>query len=330
MADIITLLLAVLVGLPGAALSSDYLVVKIPHIPPSAGDIRWGMPEEELNKTLPSATCENDNGEVTCDYVGEDRVVINFFLNSNGLSYISTMTPLPTSNPSKIEEELALLEKNSEIKLRRQEHDGKVTFLTEGSAWSCKSRVWTGDSGFQGFSTACEPKLFIQTLIQKPVKDEFKILDLILGKATKADILSLAKANQWSTLVLGPKDKESIIAHDLKLAGITTAEFNLLDNLLMSVSYKVDPGYKDKASFYKLLISKYGQPSRDEKKYFVWETNNDTRNRVTIGMSFDGKPENVQSLWYTLTWLSEMDIERKLFQMQKELVKAEELKSKAF
>jgi len=64
--------------------------------------------------------------------------------------------------------------------------------------------------------------------------------------------------------------------------------------------------------------------------FYVWDVNKYTRDAVSVVMSFDGKPENVTSISYSLVWLAQRKLEAQIHGFRKQSDKTQDLKSKAF
>lgn len=313
-----------------ATSNEEDLLVKMPHLPSKS--IRWGMSVDELKKAVKIVACENDGSGISCDYVGQDLLTVTFFFEKDLMTGISSMSIMPKSNPGKLDKEIAELQNVTGNNPQRHKNEGGAFYKTELEFSSCKSSIKNVNETMDVFYTFCTPGTYIYAYINPPAKESFKLLDLTLGKSTQEDIIAASKANNWEYLIVPVKGKTIIELYGkgIQIEGVAGIELNLIDNKLESVQYGIDKNFRDRGSFYKLLTSKYGKHVKNEKTYYVWEVNPATRDNVSIIMSFDGEPENVTSISYSLRWLAQKGLETTFAGFRKESDKTQDLKSKAF
>lgn len=176
----------------------------------------------------------------------------------------------------------------------------------------------------------CRPGSYLSVFIKKPARESFKLFDMEFGRTSKKEILNFINKNGWHQFELKNGRETNIFVYDIVVEGVKVTKFQLFDNLLDSVSYEISDNYKDKVQFYKMLVEKYGKPNEESQNHLKWIVNPDTRDEVSIFMTFANNVSNIKGISYSLKWLGQKQVESKLFAVRAEYKKTEEIKKKAF
>lgn len=304
--------------------------IKMAHMP--SNSIRWGISTNELKKLVSPLNCEKDDSGVTCDNIAPDLTTVSFSFENDKLTSFATMVVLPKSDPGNLDKELSAIQMVTGSQPRKRDDENK--YRTDLEFSRCSSSIKNAAASADIFFTFCEPSLYLGTYIKNPAKEPFKLLDFVLGKSTQEEIIATCKSNKWEYWTFPYKNEMQISIGGIKLDGVYAVELNLIDNVLESIKYGIDKKYGDRGAFFRLLKSKYGQQRKDEDElqatYYVWDVNKDTRDAVSVLMSFDGKPENVTSISYSLVWLAQRKLETQFHGFRKQSDKTQDLKSRAF
>jgi hypothetical protein len=309
---------------------AEDLKIKMAHIPPNS--IRWGIATNELKKIVNNLNCEKDGSVLVCDSITPDLTKVSFAFENDKLVSFATMVMLPKSDPDSLTKEFSVIQVATGSQPRKREGENK--YLTALEFSRCTSSIKNTAASADALFTYCEPGLYLRTYINDPAKEPFKLLDFILGQSTQEEIIATCKANNWKYWSYPYKNEIQVSIGGIKLDGIYAVELFLVDNVLESVKYGIDKKYADKGAFFKLLKSKYGQQRKDKDElqanYYAWDVNKDTRDAVSVVMSFDSKPENVTSISYSLVWLAQRKLETQFHGFRKQSDKTQDLKSRAF
>jgi len=304
------------------------LLVKMPYLPSKS--IRWGMSIKELEKLASPVKCKENKSGVICMYVSPDFIEFGFQFKNYKLSNVSSWVPLPKLNTDRLDKELAEIHQTTGIDPKKHVNEEGIYYRAMLEHSECTASIEKESEFSDELYTFCSPRLYLTTYALDPAREPFKLLDITLGKSTQEDIIAISKNNGWQYNINNKNNNVIIYISGLKLDGVSVVEINLFDNKIESIKYNIDSKYSNKESYFSLLKSKYGQNIKDEKSYYVWEINQNTKDAVSIVTAFDGKPENVKSISYTLQWLSQKEIESKIFELMDDAQKSKELKSKAF
>lgn len=300
--------------------------IKMAHMP--SNSIRWGISTSELKKLVSPLDCEKYDHGVSCYNRAPDLTTVGFNFVNDRLSSFASIVVLPKSDPGILEKELSAIQMATGSQPRKRE--GKNEYWTDLEFSRCSSSITNAAESANTLFTFCEPNMYLGTYIKEPAKEPFKLLDFVLGQSTQEEIIATCKANKWECLTSPYKNEMNISIVGIKLDGVYAVELNLIDNVLESIRYGIDKKYADRGAFLTLLKSKYGQQRKDEDTYYVWDVNKDSRDAVSVVMSFEGKPENVTSISYSLVWLAQRKLETQFHGFRKQSDKMQNLKSKAF
>ncbi|OPY84692.1 MAG: hypothetical protein A4E71_02557 [Smithella sp. PtaU1.Bin162] len=313
--------------LPPPVVLADDFDVKFLYV---QDGIKWGMSTSDLKRVIEGVTCELEDGEMTCTTVSKslDPLLTSFLFKKDRLSSLFTIVPI--RKPFNLETLLAEMQLVSEVKPISVANVSEPTYYWRLKHSTCNSQLNTVSNNVKALTTSCRPSPYIATAMLEPAKDSFKPLGMIFGKSTLADVLTIAKNNGWWARDIKYENKTTVYLAKLGMDGIMGVEVFLYEDHFQSVTYRIDPKYDNKESFYKLLVKKYGKQQKNESSYYVWEIDKGTSDEISIVMSYNKKPSNITSISYSMTSLSQKELEVNFYEYSKKQSISEDMKSKAF
>ena len=79
-----------------------------------------------------------------------------------------------------------------------------------------------------------------------------------------------------------------------------------------------------------MLTKKYGKPKEDNGSYVIWETNKETRDEITIGLSYGKTHDNIKDIWYSHAGLGAKSSDKMVLKARTKILKEEKVFQKAF
>lgn len=317
--------------------AADELTVKLDLLP--VKDISWDMSIIDLKNRIDRLMCiPGEDKIIHCSYT-DNLIKSEFEFEDNKMSYVDVIISMPVSSDNALNSEvlklpdLGISSFTRKVGVEPQIFDGsdRTKYVWKLEYETCQATVSKFNPNIGAtMMVGCRPGSYLSEFIKKPARESFNLFDMEFGKTSKKEVLNFINKNGWHQFELKRDRVTTIIVYDNIVEGVKETKFKLFDNLLESVFYEISDTYKDKGHFYKMLVEKYGKPKEESQNYLKWIVNPDTRDEVSIFMTFANNVNNIKGISYSLKWLGQKQIESELFAMRAEYKKSEEIKKKAF
>jgi len=314
--------------------SDNGFTIKLKGFP--VDGIEWGSSPQKLNIDPKELECEHIKpskeqcsesgicGESDeCDYYvsHEGRFLSLNFVN-NRLLYVTII-----SKPNDFAKEVAFYNSRIGNELTwPKSSDNSEIYIWESLNEEYKLRCYksTGKCFLSH-----HPSRYVDISTKQPAKEKFMLLDLTLGYSTSNDFIQIANSNKWKWYKGKSHSYDTYYAYNILLDEIIDTEFEFIDDRLESITYIFGLN-KTKINYYDMLTKKYGKPKEDNGSYVIWETNKETRDEITIGLSYGKTHDNIKDIWYSHAGLGAKSSDKMVLKARTKILKEEKVFQKAF